>query len=82
MYKHDFISVSETCSDFTTPDSLLEIDGCYLVRVDNPNNIKRGWVCIYYKESLSVRDIRIPYLKEALPLEMTHKNKKVNHLYV
>ena len=42
MYKHDFISVSETCSDFTTPDSLLEIDECYLVRVDHPNNIKRG----------------------------------------
>ena len=77
MYKHDFISVSETCSDFTTPDSLLEIDGCYLVRVDNPNNIKRGWVCIYYKESLPFRVINLLHLKEALPLEMTYSNKKV-----
>ena len=50
MYKHNFICLSETYLDFTTPDSLPEIDGCNLVCVDHPNNIKRGGVCIYYKE--------------------------------
>ena len=58
-------------------DALLKIDGYYLVRADHPNNIKRGGVCIYYKDSLPVRVISLPYLKEALLLEMTYSNKKV-----
>ena len=44
MYKHDFICLSEIYLDFTTPDSLLEIDGYNLVRVDHTNNIRRGGV--------------------------------------
>ena len=77
MYKHDFICLSKTYLDSSTPDRLLEIDGYILVRADYPNNIKRGGVCIYYKESLPVRVISLPYLKEALLLEMTYNNKKV-----
>ena len=77
MYKHDFICLSETYLDSSTSDRLLEIDGYILVRTDHPNNIKRGGVCIYYKESLPVRVISLPYLKEALLLEMTYNKKKV-----
>ena len=77
MYKHDFICLSETYLDSSTPDRLLKIDGYILVRADHPNNIKRGGVCIYYKESLPVRVISLPYLKEALLLKMTYNNKKV-----
>ena len=69
MYKHDFICLSETYLDSSTPDGLLEIDGYNLVRVDHPNNIKRSEVCIYYKESLPVRVMSLPYLKEALFLK-------------
>ena len=47
MYKHDFIYSLETYLYSSTPDDLLEIDGYTLVRVDHPNNIKRGGVCIY-----------------------------------
>ena len=64
IYKHDFICLSE-------------IDRYDLIRSDHPNDIKRGGVCIYYKESLPVRAINIPYLKEALLLEMSYNNKKV-----
>ena len=77
MYKHDFICLSETYLDSSTPDGLLEIDGYILVRANHPNNIKWGEVCIYYKESLPVRVISLRYLKEALLLEMTYNNKKV-----
>ena len=77
MYRHDFIYLSDTYLDSSIPDSLLEIDGYILVRVDHPNNIKRGGVWNYSKESLPVRVISLPYLKEALRLEMTYKNKKV-----
>ena len=62
MYKHDFICLSETYLDCSTPDRLLEIDGYILVRADYSNNIKRGGVCIYYKELLPVRVISLPDL--------------------
>ena len=77
LYKYDFICLSETYLDSTTPDNLLEIDGYNLVRADHPDNIKRGGVCIYYKESLPVRVISLPYLKEGLVLEMNDNNKKM-----
>ena len=77
MYKHDFICLSETYLDSSTPDKLLEIDGYILVRADHPNNIKIGGVCIYYKESLPVRVISLPYPQEALLSEMTYSNKNV-----
>ena len=54
-YKYDLICLSETYLDSSTPDGLLEIDRYNLVHVDHSNNIKRGGVCIYYKESLPVR---------------------------
>ena len=76
IYKHDFICLSETYLDSSIPDSLLEIDGYNLIRSNHPNDIKRGEVCIYFKEILPVRFINIPYLKEALLLEMNY-NKRV-----
>ena len=77
IYKYDFICLSETYLDSSTPDNLIEIEGYKLIRADHPDNIKRGGVCIYYKESLPIRVISTPYLKEALLLEMDYNNKKV-----
>ena len=77
IYKHDFICLSETYLDSSIPDNVLDVEGYRLVRADHPNNIKRGGVCIYYKESLPVRVINIPDIKEALLLEMNYNNKKV-----
>ena len=54
MHKHDFICLLGTYLDSTIPDNFLEIDGYNLVCAYPPNNIKRGGVCIYYKESLLV----------------------------
>ena len=76
-YKHDFICLSETYLDSSIPDSLLEIDGYNLIRLDHPNDIKTGGVCIYFKEILPVRIIDIPYLKEALLLEMNYNNNVI-----
>ena len=77
LYKHKFICLSETYLDSVTPDNLLEIYGYNLVCADHPGNIKRDGVCIYYKESLPVKLINLPYLKEALFLEMNDNNKKM-----
>ena len=77
IYKYDFICLSETYLDSSTPDNLVEIEGYKLILTDHPDNIKRGGVCIYCKESLPVRVISTPYFKEALLLEMSYNNKKV-----
>ena len=77
IHKHDFICLSETYLDSSIPDSLLEIDRYSLIRSDLPHDIKRGGVCIYFKQILPVRVITIPYLKEALLLEMNYNNKRV-----
>ena len=77
IYKYDFICLSETHLDSPIPDNLIDIKGCKLICVDHPDNIKRGGVSIYYKESLSVQVISLPYFKESLFLEMS-SNKKSN----
>ena len=61
---------------FFTPDNLVNIEGYNFVRADHPDNTKRGGVCIYYKESLPVRVINLPYFKEALLLEMSFNKEK------
>ena len=55
----------------------LDLEGYKLVRANHPCNNKRGGVCIYYKESLPVRVINLPYLHEALFLELN--DKKTNN---
>ena len=56
---------------------MIDIEGYKLIRADHSDNIKRGGVCICYKESLPVRATRLPYFKEVLLLEMSNNNKKV-----
>ena len=47
-----------------------------LLRADHPSNAKRGGVCIYYKETLALKGISIPYLNESLLCEVTTGSKK------
>ena len=79
IYKYDFICLSETYLDSSIPSDhvSLELEGYMLVRADHPNNINRGRVCIYYKESQKFRVINLPYLQEALLLELNDQNKKI-----
>ena len=77
IYKHNFICFPETYLDSATPKNLLEIEGYNFVRADHLNNVKKGGVCIYYKESLPIQATNLPYFNEALLLEMSHNNKKV-----
>ena len=65
----------ETFLDFSTPYSFVDIQGYNLVRTDHPDNTKRDGGCIYYKQSLPVRIINLPYFKEALLLEMSFNRK-------
>ena len=47
-----------------------------MVRANHPNNIKRGGVCAYVRESLPVRVVLNHHLSECLILEVNLKNKK------
>ena len=47
-----------------------------MVRADHPNNIKRGGVFIYVRESLPVRNFSNSYLSDCLTLEVTISNRK------
>ena len=76
-YKYDFICLSETYLDSSTPNNIIDIEGYNLVCADHPDDTKRGGVCIYYKESLPVKIINLPYFKEALLLEMSYNKNKV-----
>ena len=78
VYKHDVICRSETCLDNSVPsdESDLNFPGYKLVRADYPENVKGG-VCIYFKESLSIRFLDLPSnLDEFLLCELSYKNKK------
>ena len=50
-------------SSISSNDSNLEVPGHTLVRADNPNNTKRGGVCIYYLNSLPLKVLDIQFLK-------------------
>ena len=62
VYKHDVICLSETYLDNSvlSDESDLNFLGYKLVRADYPGNVKRGGVCIYFKESLSIRFLDVP----------------------
>ena len=57
MHTYDFISLSETWLDSKTSidSNDLSLKGYNLNRVDNPVNVKKGGVCVYYKETLAVQ---------------------------
>ena len=44
-------------NSYHTDDDQLALPGSNLIKADNPNNIKRGAICIYYRETLPVKVI-------------------------
>ena len=78
QHKFDMICISETYLDSSFPndDPILNLPGYNVVRTDNPNNVKRGGVCVYFKESLSVGSVTSLYINECLLLEVFIQNKK------
>ena len=55
----------------------MNFPGYQLVRADYPENVKRGGVFIYFKESLSICFLDVPSnLDDCLLCELSYKNKK------
>ena len=76
VHKYDFICISETYFDSSveSDDDDPRINGYKLIRMDLPLKLKRGGVCICYKESLVVKMINISYLQECLLCEVMIDN--------
>ena len=75
----DLVCLSETFLDSTIPndDINIQINGYSLLRADHPNDIKRGGVCIYFKESLPlIRRNDLTNIKDCLVTEINVNNEK------
>ena len=77
IHSYDLICLSETWLDCTTsidPNGLSLI-GYNLHRVDDPDNVKKGDACVYYKETLAVPFLQTK-LEQCIVSEVNFKNKK------
>ena len=55
----------------------LAFPGYNLIRADKPNNLKRGGVCTYYRETLPVKIINVNILNECLVCELSFGSRCV-----
>ena len=78
LHKCDFICISETYFDSSIleGDSSFQLDEYKVIRADHPSNKKRGGVCIYYKESLSVQALNLANLNKCIICKVSIQNCK------
>ena len=81
LHSYDLICLSETWLDSTaSTDSNDLFLNCYnLHRVDDPDNVKKGGVCVYDKQTLADQFLQIK-LDQCIVSEVTFKNKKKGHV--
>ena len=75
----DIFCLSETFlnSSYSNNDTRLHLHGYSLIRADHPSDLKRGGVCIYYKEHLPlICKPNLTPLDECLVCELKIGNKK------
>ena len=71
-----YVSESHLESTVTLDDNSLSLNGYNLTCADHPDDFKRGGVCMYGKENLSLRIISISYFNQCLLCEVTFQNQK------
>ena len=77
-HKLDMVCLSETFLDSFIPgnDERLNMKGYKLIRADNPSDIKKDGVGIYYKELFAVCPVEVKNLNEYFIFEVPIKNKR------
>ena len=68
---YDLICLTETYLNSTVDPKNPLINGYKLVRADNPDDFKRGGVCLYYRENLTLQLVDTPYIEQCILCE-TH----------
>ena len=78
MHQYDIFCTSETYLDFTVSvdDAILSLPRYNLFRSDHPGNVKRGGVCLYYKENLFLRIINVSFLSQCVLCEVAIQRQK------
>ena len=78
VHKFDILCISETHLDSSVSKdgNALSIEGYSVIRPDHPSNTKRGGVCIYYNDKISVRQMSNRSLPECLACEVVIGKKK------
>ena len=78
VHKFDILCISETHLDSSVSkdDNALSIEGYSLIRADHPSNTKRGGVCIYHNDKISVRQTSNISLPACLACEIVIGKKK------
>ena len=78
IHKFDLICISESFLNSSTSSNnpSLALNGYTLIRSDHPLDVKRGGVCIYYKETLPIKILNIGNLSECLVVEISYNNRK------
>ena len=76
--KFDIICLLESSLDFLiiAENNNLKVNGYKMGRADHPNDVKRGGVCAYIRESLPARNFSNSYLRKLLTLQVSISNKK------
>ena len=77
MHIYDLIWLSKTRLDSTTSidSNDLSLKGYNLYRVDDPDSIKKGGVCVYSTETMAVHFLQ-PKLDQCIVNEIIFKNYK------
>ena len=75
VQKPDITCISKTYLNSSVNENLLLIPGYHLLRANHPENLKKGGVCLYYKEHLSLRQIETPYFSQCILCKLTIQNK-------
>ena len=70
------LSESFLDSSILTENNNLKTGRYKMVKDDDPNNVKRGGVCTYIRESLSLQNFSNSNLSKCFTLEVTISNKR------
>ena len=78
IHHYDVICVSETFLDSSVSfdDHNLFTQVYCLIRADHPDDVKRGGVCLYFKENLTVKVIDNSFIAQCTVCEITLQNQK------
>ena len=71
--------MSKTYLNNTIPNNEIEIEGYSsdIFRSDHPTNMKRGGVCLYYKDTLPILCADLHILDESIVVKLTLSRKKL-----
>ena len=78
IHQYNMLCISETHLDssISNDDTTLSIPGYNLAWSDHPDNVKKGGVCLHYKEKLSLRMINVSFLSQCVLHEVTLQRQK------